>query len=94
MAAMDVRWTPSSAEEKNYYDRLFQLADTSGARRLAGSSAVTFLQASGLPFPLLKQVKNLTTPMLLRTSFGNSYMQYYRYAPHHLCLSCKSTLPT
>ncbi|CAM9626673.1 unnamed protein product [Ectocarpus sp. 12 AP-2014] len=60
MTAIDVRWTPSSAEEKNYYDRLFQLADTSGAQRLAGSSAVTFLQASGLPFPLLKQIWDIS----------------------------------
>ncbi|CAM9870661.1 unnamed protein product, partial [Hapterophycus canaliculatus] len=50
------RWAPRSLEERSYYDSLFQLADLSGSRRLAGQAAVGFLGASGLPFPVLKQV--------------------------------------
>lgn len=56
--AMDIPaiWTPTSAEERSYYDRLFQLADAANVGRLAGQAAVTFLARSGLPFPILKQV--------------------------------------
>lgn len=55
---MDMRtiWVPSGAEERGYYDRLFQLADVSNNGKLAGQSAVVFLARSGLAFPILKQV--------------------------------------
>ena len=55
---MDMRtiWVPSGAEERGYYDRLFQLADVSNTGKLAGQSAVLFLARSGLSFPILKQV--------------------------------------
>lgn len=51
-------WVPSGAEERGYYDRLFQLADVSNTGKLAGQSAVLFLARSGLAFPILKQVNN------------------------------------
>lgn len=49
-------WTPASAEEKVYYDGLFQLADVSNAGKLLGESVVSFLAKSSLPFPVLKEV--------------------------------------
>lgn len=49
------KWTPSSFEERNYYDRLFQLADGSGTGTLAGQPAATFFGKSGLAIPTLKQ---------------------------------------
>lgn len=51
-------WVPSGAEERGYYDRLFQLADVSNTGKLAGQSAVLFLARSALAFPILKQVNN------------------------------------
>lgn len=51
------RWTPSSFEERNYYDGLFQLADGSSNGKLAGQPAVAFLEKSGLAISILKQVK-------------------------------------
>lgn len=50
-------WVPSGAEERSYYDRLFQLADVSNTGKLAGQGAVLFLARSGLAFPILKQVR-------------------------------------
>lgn len=55
---MEAKWTPSSPEERSYYDRLFMLADASKVGRLAGQSAVGFLGKSGLPFPILKEVSS------------------------------------
>lgn len=53
------KWTPSSFEERNYYDRLFQLADGSSTGKLAGRLAVTFLGKSGLAISTLKQASSL-----------------------------------
>lgn len=51
-------WTPSTADEKNYYDTLFRLADISNIGNLAGQSAVTFLARSRLSFSILKQARS------------------------------------
>ncbi len=51
-------WTPASAEERSYYDRLFQLADVSNTGKLLGESVVSFLAKSSLPFPVLKEVRS------------------------------------
>lgn len=51
-------WIPSTAQEKLYYDKLFQIADgLHGVGRLAGQPAVAFLAKSDLDFPTLKKVK-------------------------------------
>lgn len=47
---------PSSAEEKAYYDALFQVADTAGTGQIQGLQAVTFFKTSGLDVAVLKHV--------------------------------------
>jgi hypothetical protein len=49
-------WTPLSNEERQYYDSLFQSADTKNSGSLAGQAAVAFFTKSGLDINVLKQV--------------------------------------
>lgn len=56
---METKWTPSSPEERAYYDRLFALADVSKGGKLGGDSVVPFLSKSGLGFGVLKEVREL-----------------------------------
>lgn len=55
--AMEAKWTPSSPEERAYYDRLFALADVSNSGKLGGDAVVPFLAKSGLGFGILKEVR-------------------------------------
>lgn len=50
---------PDSAQERHFYDTLFQLADAMNTGRLAGQAAVDFLLKSGLSLPILKKVNVL-----------------------------------
>ena len=52
-------WSPSTPDEREYYDKLFQIAGASNMGRLTGQPAVNFLARSGLPFDTLKQVRVL-----------------------------------
>lgn len=49
-------WAPSSTDERNYYDRLFQIAGGANNGNLTGPPVVNFLARSGLSFETLKQV--------------------------------------
>lgn len=62
-------WTPNTADERNYYDTLFRLADVSNVGNLAGQPAVTFLARSRLSFPILKQARS-TVVRIMSNSLG------------------------
>lgn len=57
------KWVPGSAEERKFYDGLFQMADVTKTGKLAGQPAVAFLGRSGLAMPVLKQVQEWTQPL-------------------------------
>ena len=49
-------WTPEPAE-KGYYDKLFAVADKGNAQAVAGAEVAGILTMSGLPKPMLSQVR-------------------------------------
>ena len=49
-----------SSSAQPYFDKLFGLADVTGAGKIGGSSAVSFLTKSGLPLPALKNIWSLS----------------------------------
>lgn len=65
---METKWTPSSPEERAYYDRLFALADVSKGGKLGGDSVVPFLAKSGLGFGVLKEVSGCSRVMFTPSS--------------------------
>jgi hypothetical protein len=48
------------APSQAYFDRLFALADVTGAGKISGSSAVSFLTKSQIPLPALKAIWSLS----------------------------------
>lgn len=72
---METKWTPSSPEERSYYDRLFALADVLKGGKLGGDSVVPFLAKSGLGFGVLKEVRQLR----LVTSVSRCFSLFFLY---------------
>eukprot|EP01038_Epipyxis_sp_PR26KG_P009772 gene9772-13145_t len=59
---MEQTYLPQNQQEKAYFDSLWLQSAGEGAVELAGRTAVTFFQQSGVDIGILKQIWSLSTP--------------------------------